>query len=302
MTHTSIPTPSARPRALDKRGILAFVALAFGLTWAIEIAALAMGMRFSRVGATETLLLAGVMFIPALSAFVVRRFVTREGFGDAGLRLGPWRLYIAVWLGVPLLVAVIYGLSALFGVARFDWTLQTTLAQLQELAPDKPLPAAPVLVGMALASTMTMGLLITCVATFGEEFGWTGYLLPRLLPLGKWRAALLYGLVWGLWHAPVIWGGFNYPGYPLSGVAMMCVFTIVLALIQTALRLRSGSVLLTSFFHASINSQARGVIVLVAASVHPLLGGLLGATGLAVFGLVGAFLLARTPDPAGNPG
>jgi membrane protease YdiL (CAAX protease family) len=82
-----------------------------------------------------------------------------------------------------------------------------------------------VLGAVLLAQSLTVGVLVTTVPTFGEEFGWTGYLLPRLLPLGRWRAALLYGVAWGLWHAPVIVGGHNYPGHPVAGVLAMCGFT-----------------------------------------------------------------------------
>src|SRR6185369_3706733 len=109
----------------------------------------------------------------------------------------------------------------------------------------------PVLSLAMLAQGLTLGVLITTLFAFGEEFGWTGYLLVQLLPLGRWRAAVVYGLIWGLWHAPVIAGGFNYPGYPVLGVVMMCVLTAAFALSHTALRLRFDSVWLTSFFHAN---------------------------------------------------
>src|SRR5436305_814196 len=63
-------------------------------------------------------------------------------------------------------------------------------------------------------------LLLTPLA-FGEQWGWRGYLLPRLLPLGQWPALLLSGAIWGLWHAPVILLGYNYPQHPILGVLVM---------------------------------------------------------------------------------
>jgi membrane protease YdiL (CAAX protease family) len=65
--------------------------------------------------------------------------------------------------------------------------------------------------------------------------------------------------VWGLWHAPVIVAGHNYPGHPVLGVLTMCAFTTAVALIHTAAWLRSGSVLLTSVVHAAINVMRKGV-------------------------------------------
>ena len=142
-------------------------------------------------------LLALVMFTPAIAAYIVRRFIAGEGFATAGLRRGPWRPYLLVWIGVPLLVAAIYAVTVLLGLGRFDPTLSQLTARMEE-----------------------------------------GFLLVRLLPLGRWRAALIYGALWGLWHAPIIVGGYNYPGYPVLGVIMMCALTTAFALTQTALRLR----------------------------------------------------------------
>jgi membrane protease YdiL (CAAX protease family) len=236
------------------------------------------------------------MFAPALAACLVRRFVTREGFADAGLRLGPRRPYLAAWLGVPLLVALVYALTVLLGLGTADPTLSRATAALAAAggAATGTAPPPPVLGAVLLAQSLTVGVLVTALATFGEEFGWTGYLLPRLLPLGRWRAALLYGVAWGLWHAPVIVGGYNYPGHPVAGVVAMCGFTTAVAMLLTAARLRTGSMVLTSVVHAAINAQGRGLWPVLVPDVPPLLGGLTGLVGIVVFGAVGAVLLART--------
>jgi membrane protease YdiL (CAAX protease family) len=185
----------------------------------------------------------------------------------------------------------------LLGLGTFDPSVSRLTALLEAQAAGRPLPPLPpprVLALAIFAQAMTLGVLVTSVATFGEEFGWTGYLLVQLLPLGRWRAALLYGAVWGLWHAPIIAAGFNYPGYPALGVAMMCALTAAFALTQTALRLRSDSVLLTSFFHASVNTQGLGVVPLLVVGASPVLGGVTGVVGIAAFAAVGAALLATT--------
>lgn len=285
-------------KSTDRRGILWYVALSFGLTWAADFAMLAAGVRFDKMPTWAFITVALTMTFPALAAWIVRKFIAREGFGSAGLRLGPWKPYLAVWLGVPVLFGVSFGLSSLLGFAQFDPSMQAAMAQLAALTAGtgQALPSAQVYAGAILFATFTIGLLITSVFTFGEEFGWTGYLLPKLLPLGKWRATVIYGVIWGLWHAPIIWGGYNYPGYPLIGILMMCVACTVLGLWQTALRLRTGSVLLTTWFHGVINSQSRGIWALLFVNVHPLLGGVLGLVGLLVLGGVGAWLVHRSPD------
>ncbi len=96
------------------RGIASFLALCFTLTWAVEFFALAHGVRFATLNLKSTALLAGCMLLPAISAFITRRFITREGFSSAGLTL-PHSLkpYLAILIGVPCLFALIYALTAL---------------------------------------------------------------------------------------------------------------------------------------------------------------------------------------------
>jgi len=277
-----------------------YVALAFGLAWTAEGIALERGARFTSLTLGTTMLLASIMFTPAIAAYIVRRFITREGFATAGLRRGPWRPYLVVWIGVPVMVAAIYAITIAVGWGRFDPTLSSLMARIDEAAGGREIPRLPspqVLGAAIFAQSLTLGVLITSLFTFGEEFGWTGFLLVRLLPLGRWRAAVLYGGIWGLWHAPIIVGGFNYPGHPVLGPVMMCALTIAFALTQTALRLRYGSVLLTSFFHSCINTQGLGVLPMLVAGVSPILGGVTGVVGIVTFMALGVWLLARTREP-----
>ena len=287
------------PARVPWREVAAFLGLAFGLAWVPEFVALARGVRFGSLSIGSTALLAAIMIAPALAATLTRRFITKEGFATAGLRWGPWRPYFLIWVSMPFFVAAIYLLTVAFGLGQFDPTLSQLFARIHEVAAGRPIPNLPppmVLAAAIFAQSMTIGALVTPVFTFGEEFGWSGYLLIKLLPLGRWKAAALYGAIWGLWHAPVIVGGYNYPGHPLLGPVMMCFLTIAFALSQTALRLRFNSVFITSFFHAGINANGLGVLPMFVLGVSPVLGGITGLVGVAAFGLLGAWLLARTPE------
>jgi hypothetical protein len=280
--------------------VLPFLIIAFGLAWLVEGIALARGVRFASLNVGSIALLASIMFTPAIAAFVVRRFVTREGFETAGLRRGPWRPYLIVWVGVPILVVGIYGITLATGLGRFDPTLSQLMERMRQVAGDRPIPALPppaIFAAVLMAQSLTFGVLVATLFTFGEEFGWTGYLLVKLLPLGRWRAALVYGAIWGLWHAPIIAGGYNYPGHPILGPVFMCLLTMAFALTQTALRIRSDSVVLTSFFHANINAHGLGVLPMLVIATSPLVGGITGVVGIVAFGAVGAWLLAGTPEP-----
>jgi membrane protease YdiL (CAAX protease family) len=143
-------------------------------------------------------------------------------------------------------------------------------------------------------------VVITSIATFGEEFGWRGYLQPRLSHLGPLRSMLLVGVIWGVWHAPIIAQGHNYPAHPALGVVLMIAFTTIWSVILGWLFLASRSVLAPTIGHASINSPAASLGAFVAGA-NPLLSGIVGAPGIAVAGLVALWLwrsrrLAASPE------
>jgi len=292
----TIATQSSAHASVNWRGIAWFLVLCLGLTWSIELTLLMQGIRFATQTDGTTILLALIMWIPAISAFIVRRWITCEGFASANLRIGPWKSYLFLLLGVPCLFLAIYALTCAFGLGVFSTDPSAFLKSLPPIPPGKKIPPAPVLFAMFGFFTVIAVPFINLIGTFGEEFGWTGYLLPSLLPLGRWRAVGIYGAIWGLWHAPIIVGGYNYPGHPIAGVILMCAFTTALGLIQCSLLLRYRSVLLTSFFHGAINAEAQVIWPLLVTGVATLRGGAAGLVGILIFGGFGIWLLARTRD------
>jgi membrane protease YdiL (CAAX protease family) len=245
------------------------------------------------------------MFGPAVAAALVRGPLRREGFADAGLRLvgkgnrrGGW-MYLAAYLLPPVLLAAGIGLSLLIGYQH--WTdpaiaFQKIVAQ-QLAAAHQSLPAGITLQQLAeitlitqLVEAVTIGIAFNMVFTFGEEFGWRGYLLPRLAPLGGTWAAILTGIVWGLWHAPlIVLSGYNFPGHPWLGIGGMVLFTVALGVVFAWLRFRSGSVWPSTLAHAALNAQYGLALLVLAPAGDSLLRpsvGLIGVAPIAVLALV----------------
>jgi membrane protease YdiL (CAAX protease family) len=86
---------------------------------------------------------------------------------------------------------------------------------------------------------MVSGTLVS-VAALGEEGGWRGYMMPKLINImGRGKALLLGGIIWGLWHAPLTCIGHNfgtdYPGFPFVGIIKMCIFCTLMGIILTFL-------------------------------------------------------------------
>jgi CAAX protease family protein len=291
-TRTSTPEPiSMQPgkTPIDWTGIAVFILMAFGISWAIWLGLAAVGVPF-------IIRVAIGMFGPAIAATLVR-LIRREGFADAGLRLaaqgrkGIVRIYIAAYVLPPILIAAGIGLALLTGVQHWAFSdnlhasARALTAQLQNMG--QSLPSGFTSDQLALISFLaqtvlafTLAILINMIFTFGEEFGWRGYLLPRLSPLGGIQAAIITGVVWGLWHAPIIiLNGYNYPGHPWSGVVMMVVFTIALSMIFAWLRFRSGSVWPSTLAHAAFNAQA-GFAIVFLSQADSLLRAPIGLIGL----------------------
>ena len=135
---------------------------------------------------------------------------------------------------------------------------------------------------------MLISPLLNTIPTFGEEFGWRGYLLPKLMPIGERKAVLLVGLIWGVWHWPVILMGHNYGldyfGAPFLGPLAMVWFTLSLSVIFGWLTAKSGSVWPAVIAHGAVNGLAGIGILFVCLNPDPLLGptpaGVIGGLGL----------------------
>lgn len=267
---------------VDRRGILWYLGITFGLTWGLELLVIfGLGQGFSGALPIWTqAFLAGIMFIPAIATVIVTKYITKEGLKITGLRLGPWKQYPKVLMTIFFVFLGSYLLTWILGLGEPDWKLTVYNQLVKEIAPGAPQIEPIVLLVSLFISSLTINPLVTSIATLGEELGWRGYLLPKLFPLGKGKAFTLSGLIWGLWHAPVIIAGYNYPGYPVLGVIMMILFTILAGTYLGALRLKYNSVLLATFAHAAINTQGRGLWIVLFPDTNPILAGAVGLTGL----------------------
>ncbi len=280
---------------LDRRGITSFLLITFGITYAIEIALGLSGFRWEGIPPIiGQYITAGVMWVPALATVLTIKFVTKEGFGITNLRFGPLKPYLYGALVIPLVFAVTYGLTWLLGLGEPDWQLSELFNMAESTGADmSTAPAPSTLLPVLFLVSLVAGPTINGIFGFGEEFGWRGYLLPKLMPLGKPRAYTLLGIIWGLWHAPLILLGFNYPGYPLLGVLWMCGLTTALGVFINEMTLRYKSSILAGAIHGTFNGQGYGIWRQLFPTVNPLLGGMTGIVGIVVLALFGLWTVRQ---------
>ena len=148
-----------------------------------------------------------------------------------------------------------------------------------------------------LIEAVTFAPLINTFVAVGEEAGWRGYMTPIMSKwLGKGPALLLSGIIWGIWHAPVIISagyeyGRGYVGEPVLGVLMMCVFATAMGIILSYFYEKSGSIWIPSLMHGAINAVAGlPLYYMKEMPQHYLLGptpaGMIGGIPLFVLGIV----------------
>lgn len=222
------------------------------------------------------------MFTPLLAGLAVC-LAFDVPLSAAGLRVGrPRWLLASILVALPAVVATLALSVAIPGVS-----LDTSVDPI----PGLSLPPGPAGVVAALAVVFAAGATVNAAFAFGEEFGWRGYLLWELAPMGFWRASGAIGAVWGLWHAPVVLAGYNYPSFPVVGVAAMTLACVAFSPLYTYLVLRAESVLAAAFLHGVFNASA-GLVsawtVAEDAAVRELVASPVGVASVAVFGVVAA--------------
>ncbi|HEU4910189.1 MAG TPA: CPBP family intramembrane glutamic endopeptidase, partial [Propionibacteriaceae bacterium] len=204
--------------------------MTLALTWVVWIPR-AMGFPVGVVGRLWT-------WIPAITALVCAALLYgRPGVGDLGRRLVRWRVrwwwYPVVLVGPLVLSLIAAGLAVLLGE---PWTA-----------------VRPAALRLSIPALVLTFLILMISDGLGEELGWRGYLLPRLLR--RYRAipaSVILGFGWWLWHLPLVWtAGAAMEGQPLwlllaDLMAKSLIFTYVFLGTQ-------GSVLFAIMLHASTN-------------------------------------------------
>jgi membrane protease YdiL (CAAX protease family) len=231
------------------RGIVAYLLIAFGLAWAIWIP---LWLLHVSAGSQlfQWLFLAGT-FAPALATIVVRRWITHEGFADAGLRLHlrsawPYYLFAGLW---PFLVFT--GSLALAVVLGFSMRMVVFV----DIVPS-------------VISTLVM-----IPVFWGEEFGWRGYLQIRLFSNRPRLSAVTTGAIWGVWHYPAALAGVIPYEHGLVSLVLIPWYMIMFSIILGWLRLRTGSVWVVSLAHSANNNiiPALGPILFISGGYGDLL-------------------------------
>ncbi|MEU3163261.1 CPBP family intramembrane glutamic endopeptidase [Streptosporangium sp. NPDC006930] len=292
-----------------------FLLVAFGLSWLF-----ALPIWLADASTSMPVFMAmgvAMMFTPTLGVLAVRlrdrrlgdattrrEWAVRTGLSAGGSRGRMLALVALAWFGVPVLVVVATALSVAFGLLSVDLREFSLFRQSLAAAPGGPPPVeVGVLVIAQIVSMVLVAPVINSIAAFGEEWGWRGWLLPRLMPLGTWRALLVSGVIWGLWHFPLTLRGYNYPELGAWAAPMFIIFCVGFGALLSWLRLYSGSVWPAVVGHGSLNASAGLAIILGDAADPPVFvfAGITGLVGSVLLAVVSALLFKYRPVERSAP-
>lgn len=300
-------------RRVPWTAVIVFVAVSFALAWLV---ALPLWLGQGLAEPISVVLLPMMMFTPAVAVLIVTFVMRVPAPGHRARFLGLWPLrpakrviwlMIAGWLVPPVLVGLSVLLSAALGFVQLDLTFAAFAAELEKAVPaGTPLPPVQLLVFAQLAM-IPVGALFNSLFAFGEEIGWRGWLLPALRPLGTWPALILSGVIWGVWHSPLILLGYNFGRTDITGVLFMIGGCVAWGVLLGWLRLRSASVWPAVIAHGSLNAAAGMVVIFAATQPDLALAGPLGIAGWIVIALVVIVLVLtgqfrQQPELADAPG
>jgi len=241
------PDPSRGDRA--RRGLLVFfalVALGSGVFQGLLL-------RSGKPIGESPWLVYGLMWTPGVAS-IVARLVFREGFRDVSFRVGGaagWKAIGFAWLLPPVFGSVVYGLAWATGLASFG---VPALADVGLSALGQPARLVTL-----LGISLTLVSVLSLVSAAGEEIGWRGYLLTRLIEAGVPRPVLVSSLVCALWQVPLVVSG-QYAAGPsrvLSAAVFVATF-VGIGFTMAYLRLSTGSVWPAIVLHGVWNAVIQG--------------------------------------------
>ena len=260
--------------AKEKQGFGLYFLFAFGMAWLLQVYASLLLLRDGNAAAYQ-LLLAVSMFCPLVSVLLVQKFWLHQPTGISWRpRLkGNGRYLLAAWFGP----AVFTVLAAVLYFAVFPHRLDLSGSWLatayggemdaQTLRRELGVSNLSYMLETGLFA-VTLAPVINMFAALGEEAGWRGYMMPHLKKqLGLLNGRLLGGVIWGVWHWPLMLlvgyeYGTNYLGAPVLGLFVWCIVCFALNTLLDWLYEKTGCIWVPSIAHGAFNAVAALFVVL----------------------------------------
>ena len=258
-------------KTFDKKGTIKYLFWAFFIAWVMQGAVFVLIQR-GQVSAGQ-LLMAGLMFAPLLA--VVLSGNKLKGMGWIPRLSGNFKNLLAAWFLPGILTIAGAALYFLIFPGHFDMSGAALVAEggtaVMDKLEEQGMTYSDYIV-TALIGCFTYAPLINMLPAIGEEAGWRGYLYPQLkLQYGTVQGRIFGGIIWGIWHWPlIVLNGYEYGrdyfGFPVTGMIIFCVFTVLCGILCDWVYERSECIWFPAILHGSFN--AIGTIPMAVCAVN----------------------------------
>ena len=264
-------------------GVWLFLLITFGWSWGIASGIHISGTQYGIVLAA--LFMAG----PGVAAFTCAFIYDRHRFFTSlGLNSNPFNKWLLIAFLTPVLMSVIAYLATKYIGGRDMLSLEGAfLVQIKNAGVDPetlPLSVKQIALLQVLSAPFVAAVVNTIVMMLTEEVGWRGWLWDRWSHMPFWQHALLTGLIWGVWHAPMVALGHNYPELPIWGPVIFTVWVMLMTPIIAFIREVGGTMVHAAMFHGVFNGVAPITVILMVDPSMPWRGAL-GLGGFATLAL-----------------
>ena len=258
--------------SFNKKGTIKYLAWTFLIAWVMQ--AVAAVLYRNGVAIIVWQLLIGVMMLVPLFG-VLLSGQSLSGMGWKPCLKGKIKLFLAAWFLPAVLTAI--GTALYFAVfpGHFDMSgdafAAAAGAEALELMQSQGL-TYPMYVLSSVIGCLTYAPFINMLLAVGEEAGWRGFLYPQLkAKFGKRQGWLIGGVIWGMWHWPLIWligyeYGTDYAGFPIVGMLIFCIFTTAVGVLCDWLYEKTNCIWIPSIFHGAINAAGTVPVVICIAN------------------------------------
>lgn len=250
----------------EKQSFALYFLLAFGLAWLCQVYGSLLLLRDGNAAVYRALLSVS-MFCPLVAVLAAKWIVLHQPTGIGWKVRGKRRYWLAAWFGpavFTVLAALLY--FAVFS-SRLDlsgsWLVTAYGGEMdaETLRSQLGISNLSYLLQTGLFA-ITLAPPINMLFAVGEEAGWRGYMMPQLKErFGLLNGRLLGGVIWGVWHWPIMLltgyeYGTNYLGAPVLGLVVWCVVCFALNTLLDWLYEKTGCIWVSAIAHGAFNAVA----------------------------------------------
>ena len=247
---------------ISKKQITIFLIIAFAGGWIMETIASVFANQGTAQGkAIFSIIVMGGMYMPLLGVLIARISFKKMVFRPQIKKNLKW-IAFSIW--VPALLSLA---GALLYFIIFPTHLDTSLESLRASAGEAAMAqlqaqglTLETYVIITIIMSLTVAPIFNILTAIGEEIGWRGALYPYLKErFGKTTGRVIGGILWGVWHWPLmLFAGFEYGndyfGAPVLGLFVFPIFTVFYGILTDHVYEKSGTIWMPALMHGAIDA------------------------------------------------